>query len=53
MEKETAFYLVVGILLASVIQIVIIVRSDIAELDKVLALFKQCLALTNDPSMCV
>lgn len=53
MEKETAFYLVVGILLASVIQIVIIVRSDIAELDKELDLFKQCLLFTNDPSKCL
>lgn len=53
MEKETAFYLVVGILLASIVQIIIIVRTDVFLLDKELDLFKQCLALTNDPTRCV
>ena len=47
-----AFYLVIGILFASIIQVIVILRTDLAELDKELDLFKQCLLFTNDPSKC-
>lgn len=42
MDKETGFYFVFGILIASILQVIITVRSELFELRTEFELLKQC-----------
>lgn len=52
MDKETAFYLVFGILLASIVEVIIVVRSELFELRLQFETYKQCIILIQDLVNC-